>query len=243
MVKLVLSTLLPDQDITFYHIKIRNVKNSFLGKLSELSSSRILVNVYKVPGYDYYFVVALTYGRDVDKFIKQLMINDYYLRKSKIIKIRVQKLNDLHIIYGLKRTCEFYKLAQDNNVHILLPYIFDRGSRDYMVLGNRENVKTYIEHVKQYYGYNNVEYTLIDAIEEFSLTFLKESLLSIVLDKLTPAERKVLKEAFRTGYFEYPKTAGQYEIGSNLGLSKVTISIHLRKAFRKIVKDFIQLIE
>uniref|UniRef100_A0A7J3Z963 HTH bat-type domain-containing protein n=1 Tax=Ignisphaera aggregans TaxID=334771 RepID=A0A7J3Z963_9CREN len=111
-----------------------------------------------------------------------------------------------------------------------------------MVLG-KENVKTYIEHIKQYYGDDNVEHILIDTIEKFSLILLRESLLNIVLDKLTPAEQKVLREAFRTGYFEYPKSAGQHEIGFTLGLSKVTISIHLRKAFRKIVKDFVQLIE
>jgi predicted DNA binding protein len=238
-----LSTMFLNQDMTFYNIRIKNLRNSFLGKLSELSSSRILVNVCKVPGHDYYFIAALTYGKNVDKYIKQLMANDYYLRKSKIAKIYVQKMDELYIVYGLKRTCEFYKLAQDSNIYILLPYIFDRGNRDYIILGSRENVKNYVEQVRKYYGSSNVEFYPIDTIEKFSLALLKESLLSIILDKLTSAEQKVLKEAFRAGYFDYPKSAGQFDIGSSLGLSKVTISIHLRKAFKKIIKDLAQLIE
>ncbi|MEM0379037.1 MAG: helix-turn-helix domain-containing protein [Sulfolobales archaeon] len=237
------SPLLFDQDVVFYNIRVKTAKNSFLGKVSELNGSRVLVNVYKLPGSDLYFIVALTYGREISKIIKQLMIDDFYLRKSKIVRIRVQKIDDLYVIYGLKRVCEFYKLAQDNDIHILSPYLFDKGSRDYLVLGSRDRMESYLKQLRDYYGAYNVEFNPIDSIEKFTSTIMKESMLNIILDKLTPSEQVILKKAFETGYFEYPKNAGQYEIGSYLGLSKVTISIHLRKAFKKIIKDFIQFIE
>jgi predicted DNA binding protein len=237
------STVLFDQNIAFYNIRVKTAKNSFLGKISELNNSRVLVNVYKLPGRDYYFIVALTYGREINKIVKQLMIDDYYLRKSKIVKIRIQKIDELYVIYGLKRVCEFYKLAQDNNIQIISPYLFDKGSRDYLVLGDREDLEKYLKMLKNYYGSHNVEYSSIDSIEKLSSTLMKESVLNIILDKLTPSERRILKMAFETGYFEYPKSAGQYEIGSYLGLSKVTVSIHLRKAFKKIIKDFIEFVD
>lgn len=237
------STLLFDQNIAFYNIRVKTAKNSFLGKISKLNNSRVLVSVYNLPGRDYYFIVALTYGREINKIVKQLMIDDYYLRKSKIVKIRIQKIDDLYVIYGLKRVCEFYKLAQRNNIQIISPYLFDKGSRDYLVLGDQEDLEKYLKELKNYYGSYNVEYSSIDSVEKLSSTLMKESVLNIIMDKLTPSEQRILKMAFETGYFEYPKNAGQYEIGSYLGLSKVTVSIHLRKAFKKIIKDFIEFVD
>ena len=237
------STVLFDQNIAFYNIRVKTAKNSFLGKISELNNSRVIVHVYKVPGRDYYFIVGLTYGREINKIVKQLMIDDYYLRKSKIVKIRIQKIDELYVIYGLKRVCEFYKLAQDNNIQIITPYLFDKGGRDYLVLGDREDLEKYLKELKNYYGSHNIEYSSIDSIEKLSSTLMKESVLNIILDKLTPSEWRILKMAFETGYFEYPKSAGQYEIGSYLGLSKVTVSIHLRKALKKIIKDFIEFVD
>ena len=53
---------------------------------------------------------------------------------------------------------------------------------------------------------------------------------------------KVLKTAYEGGYFNYPKNSRQTDIGSMLDRSKVTISIHIRKALRKIVSDVIKTI-
>jgi len=66
----------------------------------------------------------MSYGKDIDKIVKQLIINDYYLRKKKIIKIKYLKIGRLHVLYGLKSICEFYKLIEENNVQIFIPYIF-----------------------------------------------------------------------------------------------------------------------
>jgi len=231
-----------DQNMAFYNVRIKTSKNSFLGKISELSSSRVLVNVYNLPNHDYYFIAGMTYGK-IDAITKQLLRDDYYLKKSKIFRINIQKIGDLYIIYGLKRICEFYRLAQENNVNIVVPYIFDRGSRDYLVVGSMESLRNYIKALEEYYGSENIKFSEIDSVEKFSSVIVRESMLNLILDKLTPSERKILRLALDSGYFEYPKNAGQFEIGSYLGLSKVTVSIHLRKALKKILKDFAQFLE
>lgn len=232
-----------DHNISIFNVRIRTTKSSFLGKISELSGSKILVNVYPVPKENLYVIIALTYGANVDKIMKQLLMNDYYLRKSKIISVKSSRIDDLYMIYGLKRECEFYKLAQACNVHIISPYIFIRGSRDYLVVGKEDSISGYIERIVEYYGRENVDIMNLNGPEKIMAGIMKNSIMNIVLDKLTPAERRIVKNAYEKGYFEYPKVAGQDEIGSYLGLSKVTVSIHLRKAFRKIIKDLVYLID
>ncbi|MEM4614689.1 MAG: helix-turn-helix domain-containing protein [Desulfurococcaceae archaeon] len=232
-----------DYNIGIFNVRIRTTKSSFLGKISELSGSKILVNVYPVPKESLYVIIALTYGVNVDKIVKQLLMNDYYLRRSKIISVKSRKVDDIYVIYGLKRECEFYRLAQACNVHIISPYIFTKGSRDYLVVGKTDYLSDYIERVAEYYGRENVDVVNLNIPEKVVAGIMKNSVMNIVLDKLTPAERRIVKNAYERGYFEYPKVAGQDEIGSYLGLSKVTVSIHLRKAFRKVIKDLVYLID
>jgi predicted DNA binding protein len=51
---------------------------------------------------------------------------------------------------------------------------------------------------------------------------------------LTPMERKAATEAYRTGYFNYPHSARLEDLSKEMGLSKTTLSFHLRNAERKL---------
>jgi len=196
--------------------------------------------VYKIPSSDHYLVIAMSYGKDIDKIVKQLIINDYYLRKRKIIKIKYLKTGRLHVLYGLKSICEFYKLIEENDIQIFTPYVFNSGSREYIAMGPREAMETYLSQVSKYYTPENVNFIYINTAKDLINLLLKSSFMSVLTDKLTSSEMRILKNAFEMGYFEYPRSMRQGDIGTFFNLSKVTVCIHLRKALKKIMEDMIQ---
>jgi len=58
------------------------------------------------------------------------------------------------------------------------------------------------------------------------------------LPTLSEYERRVLLVALREGYFEWPKRSTLEDIAGELGLSKVTVAEHLRKALKKLVEIY-----
>lgn len=233
----------PRNNLIMLNIKIKSSYRSFFGKLSELVSSRIIIFTYRIPDLNYYYVLALSSDPRASKYMNNLIRQDKLLRKSKIIKLNHFLLRDLLVIHGLKSTCEFHKLIEDNNVSLLVPYTFYRGIREYNVIGIREDLEKYLKNVKSYYGDDLVEWQRYEDLKtpELIKYMLKNSMLSVLMDKLTEQEIKVLKAAYYGGYFNYPKNSRQSDIGEQLNISKVTISIHIRKALKKILADVLDI--
>ena len=98
----------------------------------------------------------------------------------------------------------------------------------------------YEDKLLGYYGEDNVVLRYIDTADRLGRLLAQHSPLGIVLDKLTSKELKVLNLAYSSGYLDYPREISLETLGSNLGLSKVTISIHLRKAFKKIIEEIMR---
>lgn len=126
---------------------------------------------------------------------------------------------------------------------MLSPYIFNKGERKYIVLGEKSDLEHYLNDLMKYYGENNISYRYIDTIEHINKLLLKRSLLSILFDKLTDNELKILRLAYQEGYFNYPRRTSLENIGSALNLSKVTINIHLRKALKKVIEELMRFTE
>lgn len=59
------------------------------------------------------------------------------------------------------------------------------------------------------------------------------------LGVLTESEVKVLKVAYRLGYFSEVKTANLSDVARALGVGKATANHHIRSAVRKIVKAYL----
>ena len=88
-----------------------------------------------------------------------------------------------------------------------------------------------------------MSYKWIDRLNHISHILLKRTMLSIIFEKLTDIELKVLQLAYKYGYFDYPRRVSQELIGASMNLSKVTVNIHLRKAFKKIVEELMRIKE
>ena len=231
------------QGIGIIEVSIKKSRNSFFSRLSELASTQINLEVAQIPSVSNYIVFAYSYGKDLDKYIVELLSSSVSLRKSKIKRIKYWQDRGLYYILALKSKCEFFKIAEDSQVAILSPYVFNKGIRNYIALGEEKNLENYIYRVKKYYGEYNVSYRYVDTVEHINKLLLRISLLSILFDKLTNNELKVLYLAYRSGYFDYPRRTSLEKLGSNLSLSKVTIDIHLRKAFKKVFEELMRFME
>ncbi|MCS7111981.1 MAG: helix-turn-helix domain-containing protein [Ignisphaera sp.] len=229
--------LMVGNSISVAEFTIDRPKNSFFSKLAELSSSKILLEVAYVPGISKYLVIAYTYNKDIAKYVRLLMQNSDYLTKSKIRKIRYFRDRDLHVIIAVKSACEFFKIAEDSNVSVVPPYIIDKGRRTFVVVGEKRDIELYVDEIARYYGEENVEYGEINSTEKLARVVMRRSLLNLVTEKLTDMELNVVNIAYRNGYFNYPKSSNQETIGSLLGLSKITVNIHMRKALKKMVEE------
>jgi len=57
-----------------------------------------------------------------------------------------------------------------------------------------------------------------------------------LLSDLSARQLSVLKIAFRSGYFEFPKRVGSRELAKLMGISQSTLLEHLRKAQSKLIR-------
>ncbi|MET1160812.1 MAG: helix-turn-helix domain-containing protein, partial [Thermoprotei archaeon] len=185
---------------------------------------------------------ALSSKPETLKVARKLVSYDHYLRKVKIKKITYHYANDYTVIYAIKSMCEFYKLIEENKISILSPYLFNKGRREYIVIGSSKAVANYLADLRNYYGEDNVTWQAL-ALEDLVKELVKTSILNLIEEKLTSSEKRTLLIAYKYGYFDYPKNAKQEDLGSVLNLSKVTISIHIRKALKKIMNQIIGIFE
>ena len=227
-------------DVKIAEVIIKSPRNSFFSKISKLASARLVLEVNPIPDQKKYVVFAYSYGRSFDNYISLLIKSDATLKRSKILRIKYWEDNGLQFIYALKARCEFYRIAEDNNIAILSPYMFDKGARKFVALGDEKDFMNYEDKLLGYYGEDNVVLRYIDTADRLGRLLAQHSPLGIVLDKLTSKELKVLNLAYSSGYLDYPREISLETLGSNLGLSKVTISIHLRKAFKKIIEEIMR---
>lgn len=230
------------EGIEIFRFTIKQSRNSFFSKLSELASTQLNVEITQLPQTSNYVVFAYSYGRNLDKYISDLLKTNLVFR-SKIRRIKYWQNGSLYYIVAIKSKCEFLKLAEDHQIAILSPYFFGSGARQYIAIGEESNMKNYIDHLIKYYGPNNVEFSRVETVNQINKLLLRRSLLSILFDKLTSNELEVLRLAYRSGYFDYPRRSYLENLGTELNLSKVTVSIHIRKILKKIFDELMQFVE
>ncbi len=228
--------LLPgDTDVTY--VEIRRSSRSFFGKLSEYRKTRINLEVIKVSDSPIYLVFGYLSSSDLSG--KNLRKYRYLLRKSAnhIKKLRWWNDGGMTYILAYKNKCDFISIAEESKVSVLSPYIFDKGIRKYVVVGRRENLSKYIKYLMKLYGSEHIYYKSINSLEHLCSVLVGRAVPSIITDKLTVSELSVLRSAYDAGFFECPRKTNLNDLSELLGLSKVTVDIHIRKAVKKIIDD------
>ena len=111
------------QGINIIEVSVKRSRNSFFSKLSELASTQINLEVASIPSINSYIVFAYSYGKDLDKYIAHLYSSTASFRRSKIKKLKYWQDKGLYYIIALKSRCEFFIIAENNQVVILSPHI------------------------------------------------------------------------------------------------------------------------
>ncbi|WP_290596331.1 MULTISPECIES: helix-turn-helix domain-containing protein [unclassified Archaeoglobus] len=86
----------------------------------------------------------------------------------------------------------------------------------------------------------NIEYEIlgignVKAFEEMPADVIEE-----ISSSLSAKQKKVLVEAYRSGYFEYPRRVNLNDLAKKLGLAKSTCLHHIRLSEQKILKRIIE---
>jgi RNA polymerase primary sigma factor len=147
-------------------------------------------------------------------------ITEFLNKNGKIIRLPVNKLNDLN-----KLKSEVNKLEQIHGRDIFDVDLFDMGFDDKLVSDLINIDSTKVDSLDSPITNDSESGSLIDLISNTScegtdhliLKSENSNLLNKLLNKLTPQQRTIIKLSFGIGYGE-PKTLG--EIGNELNLSK-----------------------
>lgn len=105
----------------------------------------------------------------------------------------------------------------------LLPFEVNEGKVRVTLVGDNEQVKQFLEN-------RGVNYKVV------SLTDAKFSLESPI-SRLTEKQQEAISLAFRLGYFDTPRKVSAEELAQRLGLSSSTLTVHLRRAERRLLAE------
>jgi len=142
-------------------------------------------------------------------------------------------------IYMVKRNYGVLRAIAEVKALKIGPVIVNKGVKVFPVMIPKGMEGKLIRLVKRY-SPTEVRVTII---KPNYLRFTELPLLShshfITFPNLTECELQVLKKAYETGYFEWPRRINLDGLARKLGLAKSTVLEHLRKAEKKILEHYL----
>ena len=123
----------------------------------------------------------------------------------------------------------FSHLAQQFNLDIIwdTPSIFSKHKMTISVIGNEENLKRFLEVIKNLGDIQQISFQ--------KAIFNEQSILSCLTEK----QKEILIAAKKNGYYSYPRKINSQELSKKIGLSKPTVVQHLRKAENRLVTSIL----
>ena len=124
---------------------------------------------------------------------------------------------------------KFTSLAKKFDLDIIwdTPSIFKRDKMVLSVIGSEENLKKFLEVIKNLGEIKSVSFT--------KAMFNEQSILSCLTEK----QKEILIAAKKNGYYNYPRKINSQELSEKVGLSKPTVVQHLRKAEVRLVSNIL----
>jgi hypothetical protein len=105
------------------------------------------------------------------------------------------------------------------------PLTAEEGSLRAYIVGTRENLTKIVSYLE-----GNMEYELVG----ISNYYVKGK---DVLSALTPIQYSCLEEAYRRGYYDFPKRTDLRKLAGRKNISHTALANHLRKAEKKIMQS------
>jgi predicted DNA binding protein len=197
------------------------------------------------PGSKYIIINSLPLpSKDTIQALVKLETSNKDLMKTILKKIkehsRTKNVEVLNTYSAKSYTMAIFKVVTNYKGSIIEQIINYNSNHDYKVLTYQEYGKNGLEYwsILIYNRYiNDFVHVLNEHAEIVSFNSFDGDLIFNHYCKysLTPYESYVLKVAYKSGYFEWPKKATSEDIAKILNISKSTFTQILRNALRKII--------
>lgn len=143
-------------------------------------------------------------------------------------------------IFMVKRNYGVLRAIADVKALKIGPVMVNRGVKIFPVVIPKGMKSRLIRLVKEY----SPTEVRVAIIKPNYLRFTEPSFQSfsrfITFPSLTVCEFQILKEAYEAGYFEWPRKINLDYLAKKLGLAKPTVSEHIRKAEKKILRHYLE---
>lgn len=123
--------------------------------------------------------------------------------------------------------------------YIVGPFTIRKGREIWRIeFDNAEKKESALSELEKHHSFKVLCDKKLNSRDILS-TVLLESLIKRDSISLTPAEKKAVESAYRSGYFDVPKKRTSDEIAKTLGISKTAFCKNLSKGERKLIGLFI----
>ena len=204
------------------------VKEEFLEMLSFLLDkvdSIELVELIKIDFEQGIKMVIAALNMKRGYAIEDIDIPEY----MEMLTVLKKEGNRYIVLSKVKFYKKFIDLAKKFNIDIIwdTPSIFTKEKMAMSVVGNEENLKKFLEVIKNMGEITKISFT--------KPTFHEQSILSCLTEK----QREILIEAKKNGYYSYPRKINSGQLSEKIGLSKPTVVQHLRKAEVRLISNIL----
>ncbi|MBN2065920.1 MAG: helix-turn-helix domain-containing protein [Candidatus Thermoplasmatota archaeon] len=124
---------------------------------------------------------------------------------------------------------QFSSMAKQFDIDIIwdTPSIFKKDTMLMSVTGSEENLKKFLEIIKNLGEVTKISFQIA--------TFDERTILSCLTEK----QREVMIAAKKHGYYKYPREITSQQLSDKIGLSKPTVIQHLRKAEERLLSNLL----
>lgn len=134
-----------------------------------------------------------------------------------------------------KNVCDFYRYTLQAHRFTFFPYLIKDGQRAFYLVSS-ETPHDIFSHLSRHGHLSLFEKVpLSTAMKNTGLLSLK----LVVSDSLTPSQRTILREAYKRGYYDWPRKISLSDLADEFHLSKATLSEHLRRGEQKLFNLFL----
>jgi len=115
--------------------------------------------------------------------------------------------------------------------------VIHRGFEYWTVLVYEENLKKAVGGLEEI---ENAECEVISIANLKEFEVYEENFIEEISSELSTKQKKVLLEAYKAGYFEWPRRINLAELSEKFGIAKSTCLHHIRSGEQKILSRFLE---
>jgi predicted DNA binding protein len=152
-------------------------------------------------------------------------VMDVFTHSSEEVSVLQQEAVDTYVCFYRKRPIRrlLSIVSSVPGGYLSTPYEVREGRLRITLLGRTGSLRIFLKTL-QTVGLHPKIVSLTDAV--FSL--------NSPLEHLTDKQKTVIIDAFKSGYYDFPRKIGSEELARKLGIREPTLVIHRRKAERKV---------